>query len=282
MVDVSKRRKATKHLIATHGISERRACQLTGVSRSTFRYVSKRDPQDWLRSKIKGIALSRVRYGYRRIHVQLGREGYHFNKKRVHRLYCLEGLQLRPKRPRRNVSASHRRYEQAPAKTANESWAMDFVADQLHDGRRLRILTIIDTFTRECLATTVGSRLRSEDVVDTLTKITQARGHPKRIFCDNGSEFAGRITDLWAYTNKVTLAFSRPGKPTDNALIESFNGSFRDECLNLHWFTSYEDAKVKIEAWRSEYNQSRPHKALNNLSPTEYAANLAFETSPLT
>jgi len=282
VVGVSKRRKAAKHLITIHGISERRACRLTGVSITAFRYVAKRDPQDWLRKKIKEIALSRVRYGYKRVHIQLSREGYHFNKKRIHRLYCLEGLQLRSKRPRRNVSAAHRRYQQTPAKKLNESWAMDFVADQLHDGRKIRILTVIDVFTRECLATSIGSRLRSEDVVATLNMIVKDRGKPQRIFCDNGSEFSGRITDLWAYTNKVTLAFSRPGKPTDNAFIESFNGSFRDECLNLHWFTSYEDAKVKIEAWRQEYNHIRPHRALNNLSPTEYVAKLALENGPIT
>jgi len=281
VVGVSNRRKVVSHLITVHSISERRACALVGLSRSSFRYVKTRDPQDWLRARIKEIAQSRVRYGYKRIHVQLKREGYVFNKKRIHRLYCMEGLQLRPKRPRRSVSASHRKFEQTPSKGINDCWAMDFVADQLHDGRKIRVLTVIDTFTRECLATTVGARLRSENVVETLSKIARNRGLPRRIFCDNGSEFAGRITDLWAYTNKVTLAFSRPGKPTDNAFIESFNGSFRDECLNLHWFDSYDDAKVKIEAWRSDYNRSRPHKALNNLSPNEYAAQLAAVTSPV-
>lgn len=282
MVGVSKRRKAARHLITRHGISERRACRLTGVSRTAFRYVTKRDPQDWLRQKIKEIALSRVRYGYKRVHIQLSREGYRFNKKRIHRLYCLEGLQLKPKRPRRSVSAAHRQYQQSPAKGLNECWAMDFVADQLHDGRKIKVLTVIDIFTRECLATTIGAKLRSENVVTTLTMIMKERGKPQRIFCDNGSEFSGRITDLWAYINKVTLAFSRPGKPTDNAFIESFNGSFRDECLNLHWFTSYEDARVKIEAWRHEYNHTRPHKALNNLSPAEYVAYLASDNSPIT
>lgn len=268
--------------MSMHSISERRACRLVGISRTAFRYVPKRDPQDWLRYRIKEIARSRVRYGYKRIHVQLRREGHHFNKKRIHRLYCLEGLQLRPRRPRRNVSASHRKHEQIPAKARNECWAMDFVADQLHNGQKLRILTVIDVFTRECLAATVGPGLRSQDVVRTLTHIAYKRGRPQRIFCDNGSEFAGRITDLWAYNNKVTLAFSRPGKPTDNAFIESFNGSFRDECLNLHWFTSLEDARVKIDAWREDYNESRPHKALNDLTPAEYVAKLAAETSPVT
>lgn len=275
MVGVPQRRKAARHLIAFHSISERRACRLIGIARTRFRYVHKRDSQDWLRQKIWGIAQTRVRYGYKRIRIMLKREGFHFNKKRIHRLYCLEGLQLNKKRPKRSISASHRHLSQKPARRINECWAMDFVADQLHNGKKIRILTVIDVFSRECLATTVGARLRAEDVVRTLMTITSKRGAPVRIFCDNGSEFSGRITDLWAYNNKVTLAFSRPGKPTDDAFIESFNRSLRDECLNCHWFTSYNDAKVKIEAWKEEYNRSRPHRALNNLTPLEYVAQLA-------
>ena len=151
---------------------------------------------------------------------------------------------------------------------------MDFVADQLHNGSKLRLLTIVDTYTCECLAVELGVRLNSGNVVDVLGRIAKDRGLPKRIHCDNGSEFSGRVTDLWAYTNKVTLAFSRPGKPTDNAFIESFNGSFRDECLNCHWFTSLEDAKVTIELWRKDYNETRPHRALNNLMPLEFAAKM--------
>lgn len=279
MVGVPQQRKAARHLMLYHSVSERRACRLIGISRTTFRYVHTRDPQDWLRQRIRDIAQTRIRYGYKRIHVLLKREGLNVNRKRIHRLYCLEGLQLRAKRPRRSVSASHRYVAQAQAKTINQCWAMDFVSDQLHDARKLRVLTVVDTFTRECLSTTVAPRLRSEDVVKTLTAIANNRGVPEKIFCDNGSEFTGRITDLWAYHNKVTLAFFRPGKPTDNAYIESFNGSLRDECLNCHWFTSYEDAKVKIEAWRDEYNQSRPHRALNNLSPLEYVAQLDTKRS---
>ena len=149
---------------------------------------------------------------------------------------------------------------------------MDFVSDQLVNGNRIRILTIVDTFTRECLAAFVGARLRAENVTQTLTRICSKRAKPDRIHCDNGSEFAGQMTDLWAYTNKVKLAFSRPGKPTDNAHIESFNGSFRDECLNCHWFESLADARLKIEAWRADYNESRPHRALGNLTPNEFVA----------
>ena len=162
------------------------------------------------------------------------------------------------------------------AQRPNEAWAMDFVADQLHDGAKLRILTVMDVYTREALATMPGFRMSGLEVVSILDKIVRQRGAPSRIHCDNGSEFSGKLTDLWAYRWKITLAFSRPGKPTDNAFIESFNGSFRDECLNLHWFTSLEDAKEKIEAWRRDYNEGRPHRALNNISPQEFAANLNF------
>lgn len=262
-------------MIQRYQVSARRACKLVKLSRTAYTYQATRAPQDALRKRIRELAESRVRYGYKRIHILLKREGIHVNKKRVHRLYCLEGLQLRSKRPRRRVSAAHRVNPSQKATKRNESWAMDFVSDQLQDGTKLRILTIVDTFTRECLAADVGYRMRSENVVNALTRITAERGKPKRIYCDNGREFAGRMTDLWAYANKVELAFSRPGKPTDNAYIESFNGSFRDECLNLHWFDSLSDARVKIEAWHKDYNESRPHRALNDLSPAEYAASLA-------
>lgn len=274
MVSVPQRRKAVRHFIGLYGISERRACALIGLSRTACRYKPRSEPQEALRQRIIEIARARVRYGYKRIHVLLKREGIHVNKKRVHRLYCLEGLQLRAKRPRRNVSGAHRKRDYIPSTRPNEAWAMDFVADQLATGNKFRVLTVVDTFTRECLATDIGARLRSENVVATLTRLCRERGAPKRIHCDNGSEFAGQMTDLWAYIHKVTLAFSRPGKPTDNAFIESLNGSFRDECLNCHWFESLSDAKLKIEAWRDDYNKSRPHRALNNLPPLQFVASI--------
>lgn len=152
---------------------------------------------------------------------------------------------------------------------------MDFVADQAASGQRFRMLTMVDVFTRECLAIEPGQRLRGDDVVRVLNQVAVERGVPKRLFCDNGSEFTGRLLDLWAYHNQVTIEFSRPGKPTDNAHIESFNGSFRNECLNVHWFSTIDAARAKIEAWRREYNESRPHKALNHRSPLEYVAELA-------
>lgn len=154
---------------------------------------------------------------------------------------------------------------------------MDFMADQCIDGRRLRLLTVVDVCTRECLAIDVGARLRSEDVVRVLTRVAAQRGAPRRIYCDNGSEFQSRLVDLWAYSQKVQIEFSRPGKPTDNAHIESFNGSLRDECLNVHWFTSPADAREKIRVWRIDYNETRPHKGLNNQTPREFAEQLHRE-----
>ena len=268
-----------RYLQQQYAVSERRGCRVTGMSRSTQRYVSRRPSQDALRLRIRDLARSRVRYGYRRIQVLLKREGIRVNKKRVYRLYCEEGLQLRARRPRRHVTAATRRLSAVRPLAPNVAWSMDFVSDQTAAGARFRALTVVDVFTRECLAIEPGQKLGGADVVNVLSRIATQHGVPKRIYCDNGSEFTGRLVDLWAYANKVTMQFSRPGKPTDNAFIESFNGSLRDECLNVHWFTDLTDAKQKLQAWQREYNESRPHRALNELSPLEYKARWADQRS---
>lgn len=200
----------------------------------------------------------------------LRREGWRDNHKRVYRVYKEEGLNLRSKRPRRNKSAAHRM--ERPANIGlYECLSMDFVSDALFDGRKFRALTIVDNFSRECLAIYTGQSLRGSDVVNVLNKLKSIRNIiPKRIQTDNGSEFISKEMDGWAYENKVTMDYSRPGKPTDNPFVESFNGSFRDECLNAHWFLSLEDATQKIEAWRKEYNEYRPHSSLNDLTPAEF------------
>ena len=192
------------------------------------------------------------------------------NHKRVYRLYREEGLSLRLKRPRRHVSAADRERQPAAARP-NELWSMDFVSDALFDGRRLRALTVVDAYTREALAIEVDQGIRGEQVVEVMARLASLRGAPTAIRVDNGPEFVSRALDLWAYANGVTLDFSRPGKPTDNAVVESFNGRLRDECLNAHWFLSLADAKAKIEAWRRQYNESRPHTALGWLTPQEFA-----------
>jgi putative transposase len=222
--------------------------------------------------RIREIALARVRYGYQRIFSLLRREGWIVNHKRVHRLYRLEGLNLRSKRPRRSRTAAHR-LERVQTTRPHESWSMDFVSDALFNGRRFRALTVVDNFSRRCLAIHADQSIKGGDVTDIVNRIAWQCGQaPERIQVDNGSEFISKALDKWAYDNDVTLDFSRPGKPTDNPYIESFNGSFRDECLNLNWFLSVEDARRKIEAWREEYNSFRPHQSLGGLSPDMFLA----------
>jgi len=233
---------------------------------STYYYKSKRGDQANLKRRIREIAETRVRYGYRRITILLHREGWDINHKRVYRLYREMGLQLRNKTPRRRVKAKLRE-GRTEATEANETWAMDFVHDQLATGRKLRVLTVVDTFSRYSPVIDPRFSYRGEDVVHTLEKVCRRVGTPKSIRVDQGSEFISRDLDLWAYQNDVVLDFSRPGKPTDNAFIESFNGKFRAECLNTHWFLSLEDARQKMEAWRRDYNEVRPHSAIGNKTP---------------
>lgn len=220
--------------------------------------------------RIRDIALSKVSYGYRRIQVMLKREGWPVNHKRVYRLYKLEGLGMRPKRPRRHVTGC-RRMERPTASHSNECWSMDFMSDELYNGQRIRLLTLVDNYTRESLAIEVDPHLGGQRVAEILTLVALERGKPEKIRVDNGPEFTSKRLDQWAYINQVELDFSRPGKPTDNAFIEAFNGRLREECLNQNWFLSLEDAREKVEVWRQEYNRTRPHGALGNLAPEEFA-----------
>jgi putative transposase len=250
---------------------------LTARSLLYFKLKGPRDDRA-IRQRIKEIAQTRVRYGFTRIQVLLRREGWRDNHKRTYRIYKEEGLNLRSTRPRRNKAAAHRQ-EHPQLTSPNECWSMDFVADALFDGRRFRALTIVDNYSRECLEIEVGQSLKGEDVVRVMERMKLTRGVvPKRIKVDNGSEFVSKALDKWAYENDVILDFSRPGKPTDNAFIESFNGSFRDECLNVNWFLSLEDAKEKILAFKEEYNHFRPHSALGDMTPVE-ALSRHYESS---
>jgi putative transposase len=219
--------------------------------------------------RIVEIAETRIRYGYRRIQVLLRREGWRVNHKRTYRIYCQEGLNLRRKRPRRHVTGSRRIGRPAVA-GPNACWSMDFVSDSLFDGRRFRALIIVDNFSRECLAIEAGQSITGAAVAAVVERLVAERGRPERVQCDNGSEFISRVLDKWAYENGVTMDFSRPGKPMDNAMIESFNGTFRDECLNVNWFLSMEDAQEKIEKWREDYNEFRPHSSLEDLTPRQF------------
>jgi putative transposase len=245
-------------------------CALFNMSRSLYAYQSVARDSSALVMRIKEIAATRVHYGYRRVHVMLRREGWQDNVKRVYRLYRGEGLSLRLKRPKRNKSARLRQPKHLVT-AMNQIWSMDFVADALFDGRRLRALTVVDNYTRESLAIDVGQSLKGEDVVNTLNRIAAQRGLPATIKVDNGSEFISKVMDQWAYERGVELDFSRPGTPTDNAKVESFNGRLRQECLNTHWFLSLDDARSKIEEWRRDYNEVRPHSALQWATPAEFA-----------
>ena len=270
----SRRRPLVDYLCDHFRASERHACQVLRINRGTFRYQNHR--REWLelRARIREIAQSRVRYGYRKILVLLRREGWQVGKHLVYRLYKEEGLALK-KRPQKRRKAVRHRQERFHPTAPDQAWSLDFVADQLQDGRRFRALTVLDVFTRESLAIEVGQNLRGEDVVRTLNKLKHEGRVPKLLFCDNGSEFSGQTMDLWAYQNSAKIDFSRPGRPTDNAFVESFNGTFRDECLNVHWFETLTEAKQLIEAWRQEYNESRPHRALGDLAPGEFASQFA-------
>lgn len=240
------------------------ACKsVPGVHKSTCFYRPRRPSQAPLRQRIREIAETRVRYGYRRIDVLLQREGWQVNAKRVYRLYAEERLQIRNKRPKRKVCAKLRDDRRPPA-GPNGVWAMDFLSDQLFDGTKIRVLTIVDAFTKLSPAMDVRPSYTGTNVVQTLERVTRIYGKPKFIRVDQGPEFTSRQLDLWAYANNVILDFSRPGKPTDNSFVEASNGKVRAECIDQNGFLSLADARLKCEAYRHEYNNERPHSSIGN------------------
>jgi len=269
VVTASKRRIAVTEAREAAHISERKACRFTGFAISTQRYRHRRASCDDLRTRLRELAGLRPRWGYRRLFILLKREGCARNRKLVQRLYREEGLTVR-KRRRKKIAAEVRVAPRTPAKM-NDRWSMDFVRDTLSSGRVFRSFTLVDDFTRECPAIEVDHSLPGERVTRTLDQIASERGFPVAIVCDNGPEFAGQTVDLWAHKHGVSLLFIEPGKPVQNAYIESFNGKLRDECLNENYFTSLADAKATIEAWRKDYNETRPHSSLGDLTPAEFA-----------
>jgi len=269
MVSPQAKRAAVTVLMTERDFGVTRACGLVGISRSLFRYRSRRSDSGPLRDRIEAIAATKRRYGYRRVYLRLRREGWEVNRKRVYRLYREAGLAVR-RRKRKRIGVFERKPLPKPT-AANVSWSMDFVADGLIGGRRLRCLTIVDDCTRECLAIEVDTSLPGLRVKTVLDRLADTRGLPQSITVDNGPEFDGKVLDQWAYRTGVQLSFIRPGKPNENAYIESFNGKFRDECLNEHWFISLAHARRIIEAWRIEYNTERPHSSLGNRTPQECA-----------
>jgi putative transposase len=272
----SRKRELATDLMDRFGASMRKACAVIQLSRVVYLYQSTARDSSALVLRMKEITQTRVHYGYRRVHIMLKREGFRDNHKRVYRLYQEQGLSLRLKRPRRNKAAQLRQPKRL-ATHINQIWSMDFVADNLFDGRRLRMLTVVDCFTRESLDIHVDQSLKGEDVVNVLNRVVKERGKPMTIKTDNGSEFISKVMDKWAYERGVELDFSRPGKPTDNAMVESFNGRLRQECLNEHWFMSLQDARTKIAAWRRFYNEARPHSALDWQTPKEFALKNGFQ-----
>jgi len=270
VVRAASRREAARYLQQTYQVSERRAGQALGLSNSSLRYRSRRPAAEELRRRLRELAAERPRYGYQRLWVLLRREGWQVNHKRVYRLYVEEGLKLRKRRRR-----SRARVERVPLSAptgAGERYSMDFMRDTLADGRVFRTLNIVDDYTRECLAIEVDTSLPGARVVRVLERLSAAGRRPLHIVVDNGPEFVSKAVDQWAARSGVNLRFIDPGKPMQNGFIESFNGKFRDECLSQHWFVSLEEARSVSEEWRIDYNERRPHRSLQHLTPAEFAA----------
>lgn len=251
------------------GVSERKACELVGLHRSTRRYLSRRPSDLALREQLKTLAAERPRFGYLRLHMLLKRAGVKVNHKKVLRLYREEGLRVR--KSKRKRVCQNRDYTPSTPTKPNQIWAMDFVHDRLDDSRPFRSLTIVDQFTKESPAIEVDFSLPGPRVVRVLDWLAETRGLPEEIYIDNGPEFSGVALDRWAWKNQVRLHFIQPGKPIQNCYIESFNSRFRDECLNQHVFHHLAEARDLIEMWRDDYNRLRPHSSLNGLTPEEFA-----------
>ena len=258
-------------LQATCGVKVQRACHLAQVSRPAWYRQSTRDEQRPLRLRIRELAHARPRFGFTRIWVLLRREGWRVNKKRVRRLYRLEGLQLRMRVRRRKHIALHRGPAPRPA-GPTERWSMDFVHDALADGRPFRVLTVVDQWSRQSPILAVASSLSGRTVGAAWDRALRDGSAPVSITVDHGTEFMSRALEDWAFARGVQLDFIRPGQPVENAFIEAFNGRLRDACLNVHQFTSIDDARAKIEAWRVDYNARRPHSSLGHLTPNEFVA----------
>lgn len=275
-----RKRTLVDEMRAEWQVSIRRACAVIRFDPRTYRYKSRRPGQAALEQRIREICQTRVRFGYRRVHVLLRRAGWEINAKKTYRIYKELGMQLRNKTPKRRVKAKLRE-DRAEAVGPNDVWAMDFVHDQMATGRKIRVLSVVDAFSRYVPALDPRFSYRGEDVVATLDRVCRRIGYPATIRADQGSEFISRDMNLWAYQCHVTLDFSRPGKPTDNAFIEAFNGRFRAECLNSHWFMCLEDAAEKLEAWRRDYNEEWPHSAIGHKVPADLMKS-AHDTSPCT
>ena len=267
----AQRRRAVEHLKRRH-VSERRACRLTGFSRSAAWYRLKGHDDDALRARLRALAQQYPRYGYPTLHHMLRAEALVINPKRTYRIYREEGLQVRTKRRKKLIRP---RVPMLVPDRVNVRWSMDFVSDQLANGRRIRVLNVVDDFSRECVLQVVDFSLSGTRVARELQRLAERRPLPKTIVCDNGPEFTSKAMFFWAKHSGVTLHFIQPGKPTQNAFVESFNGKFRDYCLDLHWFASLTDARSTIDNWREHYNHVRPHRSLGKKPPAVFAREVA-------
>jgi putative transposase len=271
MVTPAARRAGVEHLMVQRGLSERRACRVVGLSRTASRYQSCRQDGP-LTERMLALAKEYPRYGYPLLHGLLKQEGLVQNPKRTHRIYKLLNLQVRTKRRRK---LTRPRVPMPIPAAANERWSLDFVSDQLANGRRFRVLNIVDDYSRECVGQVVDTSISGQRVARCLDQLIAKRGHPGTLVCDNGPEFTSKALFLWSQRTGVALHFIQPGKPTQNAFVESFNGKFRDTCLNQYWFEDMKEARRLIEAWRVHYNEVRPHSSLGYLPPAVFASQAA-------
>lgn len=273
MVKSDSRKVIAAHLIERHRLSERVACRLAGVSRTAYRYQAKPKNDHTLRARLKALAVEQSAYGYLLLHGLLKREGLVVNKKRTYRVYTEEKLQVRT---RKRKKLQRPRQPIAIPQTINQRWSMDFVSDQFSNGRRFRVLNVVDDHSREMVGQLVSVSITGRQVARFLTQLIEVRSKkPHTIICDNGPEFTSKAMFFWSRDSGVKLGFIQPGKPTQNAFVESLNGKFRNECLNRHWFRTLAEARYEIDHWRHHYNTIRPHSSLGYLSPIEFAERAA-------
>ena len=278
MVTPPLRRAVVQEVMDVHGFSERHACDVTGFARSSQRYQARRRSYAELSMRLAALAGDRPRFGYRRLHIMLGREGFKANHKLVYRLYRLAGLKLRGKRGKRRCG--ERRGKPLPPIAINDRWSMDFVSDRLVDGRAFRAFAVVDDVSKRCVVIEVDTSLPGLRVIRALEQAIDCYGKPNRLVMDNGPEFTSRAFLAWVQRRGIEPCWIDPGKPIQNAYAESFNSRFRDECLNQHVFTTVADARALIEGWRVDYNSLRPHSSLGGLAPDDFSASQAGGVPP--
>jgi len=278
MVKPAARRKAVHHARKSFGVSERRACGLMRIGRSSYRYRSRRRGWPGLKQRLLDLASQRIRFGYRRLHVLLRREGFEVNHKRIYRMYRLEGLTVRKKKRKRRTSVA--RKPLVMPNRVNERWSLGFLSDYLSNGRRLKVFSVLDDFSRESLALTADTSITGSRVARELDGLAAERGYPKGIVMDNGPEFIAKIASEWSEMHDIEFKYIQPGKPTQNAFVERFNGSYRRGVLNKCIFEDIDQVREQTHIWMHDYNHYRPHDGLGKISPVKYAELNSLGASP--